>query len=151
MSVVLGYDGKQRALNINKGDVVAQVTNLYVGLLQSSVADMDGMELSTLIHSSNGDEFPIDADFYTGRQEITLSVAVTDANGSYSENNNVTPIEWTNNTGSTIEIEGFFITDAASGSAGQVLWVGTPDAGTATINDGAKATLQAGDLIVRID
>ncbi len=151
MAITLGYDGKQRAININKGDSVTAIPTLYVGLLQTEATDMDAMTLSTLIHSSNGNEFSISPNFYTGRKVITMSIATTDATGSYSANNNVAPIEWTNNTGVAIEVEAFFITDVASGGAGQVLWVGVPDAGTATINDSAKAILNAGDLIIRID
>lgn len=151
MGLMLGLDGKTRALDINKGLSVSAITTLYVGLLQSAPANIDGMDLATMVHSSNGNEFSIGASFYTSRKSITLGLTTTNQNGAYAQNNNVAAIEWTNSTGSTINIPAFFITDAASGTIGNVIWVGLPDAGTATIYNGAKASITTGDLVIRID
>ena len=151
MGLALGLDGKTRAVDINKGSSVTAITTLYVGLLQSAPANMDGMNLATLVGAGQGNEFSINANFYTGRQAITIGATSTDANGAVAYNNNVAAIEWTNTSGSTIDIPAFFITDAASGTSGQVIWVGTPDAGTATIANTAKASIVAADLMIKVD
>lgn len=151
MGLVLGLDGKRRAMDINKTDAVPQITTLYVGLLQAAPANMDGMDLAMLIHPDHGNEFTIDPDFYTGRQAIQLSLTTTNELGATVFNNNPVAIEWLNSTGSDIDIAGFFLTDVISGDSGQVIWVGTPDAGTATIFDGTSATVSENDLILRID
>ncbi len=151
MGLLLGLDGKKRALEINVGVAVSQASPLYVGLLQSAPSNMDGMDLATLISSGQGNEFTINANFYTGRQVISLGAVTADADGAVCANNNGVPIEWTNTSGSSIDVQAFFITDAASGSAGQVLWVGAPDAGTATIGDTKKASISTGDLLLKVD
>lgn len=151
MGLVLGIDGKRRALDINKGSSVTPLSTLYVGLLQEAPANMDAMDLALLVDSDHGAEFTINANFYSGRQAITLGATMADHNGATVTNNNSTPIEWTNSTGSTIEVAALFITDAASGTSGQVVWVGTPDAGTATIANGSDARISLEDIILRID
>lgn len=151
MGLMLGLNGKTRALDINKGLSVTPITTLYVGLLQSAPVNMDGMDLATLVHVSNGNEFSINGNFYTARKAITLGITTTNQSGAYAQNNNVSAIEWTNLTGSTINIPAFFITDVVSGTSGNIIWVGTPDAGTATIYNGAKASLTSGDLVIRVD
>ncbi len=150
MGLLLGKDGKRRALEINAGIAVAQVATLYVGLLQSAPDDMDGMGLDTLISAGQGSEFTIDGSFYSGRKPIALGAVTVDKDGAVCHN--IGPaIEWTNSTGSEISVAGFFITDVASGSDGQVLWVGTPDAGTATIADTKKAIISPDDLMLKVD
>lgn len=72
MGLVLGKDGKTRSVEINTGSAVTQISTLYVGLLQSAPANMDGMDLVTLISSGQGNEFTIGASFYTGRKSITV-------------------------------------------------------------------------------
>jgi len=151
MGIVLGSGGKQRAVEINTGTAVAQVSTLYVGLLQSAPSGMDGMSLSTLISAGQGNEFTINANFYTGRKAVTVGSITTNSNGAVCYNNNSPAIEWTNTTGSTVSVAGFFITDASSGSSGSVLWVGTPDAGTASIVNTQTATINANDLMLKVD
>jgi len=153
MGLLLGIDGKKRAVNINAGVSVSAITTLYVGLLQSAPAGMDGMDLATLVGAGQGNEFTIGATFYAspGRKAITMGTVAADASGAIIYNNNVSPVEWTNTTGSTVNIAGIFITDAASGTSGQVLWVGTPDAGTASIGNTLKASIAANDLILKVD
>lgn len=152
MGLVLGLDGKKRALEINTGVAVSTITTLYIGLLQNSVADMDGMDLATLISVGQGNEFDGTGGFYgEGRQAITIGTIFADADGAVCHNDNVTPVEWLNATGGDIYIPAFFITDASAGAAGQVLWVGEPDAGTATIGDTKKATISLNDLMLKVD
>ena len=151
MGLQLGVDGKKRAVDINKGASVTTVTTLYVGLLQSAPTGMDGMTLATLVGAGQGNEFAINANFYTARLAITIGTVTSDANGAVGYNNNVSPVEWTNTSGSTVNIAGFFITDVASGTSGQVLWVGTPDAGTASIANTLKASISANDLMLKVD
>lgn len=151
MGLSLGIDGKRKAMEASKGAGITAITTLYVGLLQTAPANMDGMDLATLINPVNGNEFSLSPNFYDMRREITIGAVMADHSGATASNNNVAAIEWTNNTGSIINVEALFITDAASGSSGQVMWVGTPDAGTATIAVGAKASIITGDLILRID
>lgn len=151
MGIFLGLDGKQRAVDINKGSSVTAITTLYVGLLQSAPANMDGMNLALLVGAGQASEFSINANFYTGRKAITIGSTTTDANGAIAYNNNVSALEWTNTTGSSIFVAAFFITDVASGTSGQVIWVGIPDAGTATIANNAKASISASDLMLKVD
>ena len=151
MGLVLGKDGKTRSVEINTGSAVSQISTLYVGLLQSAPANMDGMDLATLISSGQGNEFTIGASFYTGRKSITVGSISADKNGAICYNNNGSPVEWTNTTGSDVNVLAFFITDVASGGSGKVLWVGTPDAGTATIGNTYKASISANDLMLKVD
>ncbi len=152
MGLVLGLDGKIRAMEATTGRPVASISStLYVGLLNSVPADLDGLDLITLISPSYGDEFSINPNFYTGRKAIQLSSISADKDGAVVENNNPLPIEWENKTGFDIQVSAFFITDVAAGASGNVLWVGTPDAGTATIANNSKATISAGDLILKVD
>lgn len=152
MGLLLGIDGKKRALEINAGVAVSAVTTLYIGLLQSSVADMDGMDLATLVSAGQGNEFDGTGGFYSeGRQAITIGAIFADADGAVCYNDNASPIEWVNTTGGDVYVPAFFITDASAGTAGQVLWVGEPDAGTATIGDTKKATISLNDLMLKVD
>lgn len=151
MGLTLGKDGKERALSVNTGSSVSSITTLYVGLLQSAPTGSDGMTLATLVDAGQGNEFSINANFYTGRQAVTLGSITVDANGAVCYNNNGSPIEWTNTSGSTVSVAAFFITDAASGTSGSVLWVGTPDAGTASIATTKKASIAANDLMLKVD
>ncbi len=147
MGLLLGKDGKERAVTVNKGSTVTSITTLYVGLLQSAPAKMT---LATLVGSGQGNEFSIGATFYTGRKAVTMGSVTTDANGAICYNTG-SAIEWTNTTGSTVNVAAFFITDASSGTSGSVLWVGTPDAGTASIATTKKATINANDLMLKVD
>lgn len=152
MGLLLGIDGKKRALNINSATAVTTVSTLYIGLLQSAVANMDGMDLATLVSAGQGNEFDGTGGFYTeGRQIITFGSIFADEQGATRYNNNASPIEWLNSTGSDVFIPAIFITDVASGTAGQVLWVGEPDAGTATIANTKKATISINDLVLKVD
>lgn len=151
MGLILGIDGKERALGVNVGQSFSAIPTIYVGLLQAAPADMDGMDLATLISSGQGNEFTINANFYTGRKAITFGAITADKDGATCTNNNVVAVEWTNTTGSDIDVLAFFITDVSSGGSGKVLWVGTPDAGTATIVDTKKASISPGDLIIKVD
>jgi len=112
---------------------------------------MDGMTLSTLVSGAQGNEFTVSGSFYVGRQAITLGSISTDSAGAICYNNNGSPIEWLNSTGSTILVPAFFITNVSSGTSGSVLWVGTPDAGTATIENTKKASISANDLMLKVD
>ncbi len=151
MSITLGLDGKTRALTVNSGATVSNISTLYVGLLQSAPTGMDGMNLALLVSAAQGNEFSVSGNFYVGRQVITVGSITTDENGAICHNNNASPIEWVNTTGGTISVPAFFITDVSSGTAGSVLWVGTPDAGTATIEDTKKASISANDLRLKVD
>lgn len=151
MGLVLGYDGKQRALQASLGTAPSAIGTIYVGFLQSAPADMDGMTLATLVSAGQGNEFSINANFYTGRKAITFSPSITvNATGATTSNSGA-DITWTNTSGSAIEIKGLFITSAASGTSGQVLWVGTPDIGTGVLNNGETVTISAGIFEVKID
>lgn len=150
MGLKLGIDGKTRALEVNAGKSITNITTIYVGLLQAAPANMDGMSLATLISSGQGNEFSVDPSFYTGRQAITIGSTTADADGAYA-NNSGSVIEWTNTTGYDVEVAGFFITTVSTGSSGLVLWVGTPDAGTSTIPNTQKASISVGDLLLKVD
>lgn len=143
MGMVLGRDGKEKALE------AASEGTLYVGLLQAYPTGADGLALGTLIGSGSGNEFAIDTDFYTGRKAVTLGSIMVDANGAIRLNTG--SLSWTNTTGSTVVVEGIFITDAASGSTGDVRFVGTPDVGTTAIGNGLSATLSENGLKLGVD
>lgn len=143
MGLILGRDGKQKALE------AATSGTLYVGLLQAVPTDADGMSLATLIGSGAGNEFPINADFYTGRKSVTLGSITVDANGAIRYNTNA--LSWSNTSGSTVTVAGMFLTDAASGSSGDVLWVGAVDVGTASVGNGLSANLTVGGLKLGVD
>ena len=151
MSLVMGLDGKERAMKATTGDAVSSISTLYVGLLQSAPAGMDGMTLATLVGAGAGDEFAINANFYSARKAITFGSITVDASGAIRTNNNGSPLDWANTSGSTKTVAAMFITDAASGTSGLVLWVGAPDAGTATILTGRSAKINSGDLILKVD
>ncbi len=151
MGLTLGLDGKTRALTVNAGGTASTISTLYIGLLQSAPTGMDGMTLSTLVSGAQGNEFTVSGSFYVGRQAITLGSISTDSGGAICYNNNGSPIEWLNSTGSTILVPAFFITNVSSGTSGSVLWVGTPDAGTATIENTKKASISANDLMLKVD
>lgn len=151
MALVMGYDGKERALKATTGDSVASITTLYVGLLQAAPSGMDAMDLATLVGAGAGNEFAINANFYSARKSIPLGSITVDATGAVRSNNNGSPLDWANTSGSTKTVAAIFITDAASGTSGLVLWVGAPDAGTATIANGRSAKITSGDLFLKVD
>ncbi len=151
MGLLLGIDGKERALGVSLGQSYSAITTLYIGLLQAAPVNMDGMDLATLISAGQGNEFTVNANFYTGRKAITFGTITADQDGAACNNNNAVAVEWTNISGVDIDVQAFFITDASSGGSGKVLWVGTPDAGTATIVNTKKASINSGDLLLKVD
>ena len=150
MGLLLGRDGKTRAMQAATGTAVGSIATLYIGFLQAAPADMDGMTLTTLVSAGQGNEFTINANFYTGRKSITLGSITTDQAGAVIHSSGA-DVTWTNTTGSSVEIRAMFITDQASGTAGNVLWVGTPDVGSAFVANGQTATISANTLELRID
>jgi hypothetical protein len=146
MAFSLGKDGRIRALQINTGEVPTSVTTVYVGLLTTMPANAATLNLSTIV----ANEFPINANFYTGRQAITFGTMTNDSSGSRRNNNNSTPLAWTNTTGSTITVGGIFLTDAASTGTGLSLWIGPPDPGTATIFNTNQARVNINDLLLGV-
>jgi hypothetical protein len=141
MSLRLGYHGKLNAVTTNISG------SLYVGLLTALPANADGASYATVI----ANEFSISANFYSGRKPIVFTAPVVDHNGAVAYSNS-TLQEWDNTSGSDIFIFGFFITDsAASGTPGQVLWIGEPDEGSVMIRNGKKASFSGGTITVGVD
>lgn len=148
MGMVLGVDGKTRALQASLGLSVSTFTTVYVGLLHTLPANYDGLSMTSLVTN----EFAINSNFYTGRKAVTFGSISTDHTGAVTASTNSPAVSWTNNTGSTVTIAGLFVTNIISGSSGGlVLWVGDPDSGTAQIPNGQQASIGVGDMVLKVD
>lgn len=151
MGSKLGRNGKLNAVNCNIGAAVTDYGTLYIGLLQNDPANMDALTLVDLVSGGQGSEHAINANFYTGRKTISFGTPTVSSLGAVSPSNVGSPVSWTNTTGSSVAVGGYFITDAASGTAGDVLWIGTPDAGPMVIANNDTIQFTDGDLTVRVD
>lgn len=148
MGAVLGVDGKKRALEVNAGVTVPNISTLYIGLINGTLpAGADGMALSVLAPTY---EFGVSSSFYSGRKPFTFGTVTADANGAIASYSG-TKVSWQNLSGATKTVGGYFITDASSGSSGKVLWVGSPDAGTITLIDTGIIEFISGDIAVKVD
>lgn len=146
--LVLGLDGKKRAVKTNTSSNPPEITNFYVGLLQTLPANYDGLSLADLI---TGNEIVPETGWYTeGRQEIFFNdTPVGDYLGAWTPN--TTTVTWTNGTVSDKDIAGVFVTNAQTGTSGLVLWVGPPDIGTLLIPSTKPAYINVGSLITKVD
>lgn len=148
MGMVLGVDGKTRAVQASLGLPVSTFTTVYVGLLQTMPSNYDGLSFASLATN----EFPVNSNFYTGRKAVTFGSVSADHTGAVVASADIPAVSWTNNTGSTVTIAGLFVTNIVSGSSGGlVLWVGDPDSGTANIPNGQQASIGVGDMLLRVD
>lgn len=151
MGLQLGRDGKIRAVQINVGVSVTPIGTLYVGLLSDLPGGYNTFTLLEAV-STVGTEFTPSANWYTGgRQSISIEDPPSYIGGAGAHALNDSAVQWTNTTGSPIDIKGVFITDAQSGTTGQVLWIGPPDVGTMTVADGAPVDIFVGGLLCGID
>ena len=151
MGMVLGLDGKLRAVQINTGAAPSTIAQYYVGLLSTLPADYDGMTLEDLV-SLVGTEFTPSGTWYTGGRvaiDFEDPPGVNGATGCYALN--TTSAQWTNTSGASVDIEGVFITDVQSGNSGGVYWVGPPDVGTMTVVDGDPVDIFVGGMQVGVD
>lgn len=146
MGMLLGKDGKTRAIQVNTGTDPAAITTLYIGLLATLPANYDGLSLA----GAGGIASYECSGWYTGRKVVTFGSVTSDAAGAIASNTGGMT-SWQNLSGSTVSVAAFFITDAASGSTGSVLWVGTPDSGTVTLTDTSIIQYVAGDLTAKVD
>lgn len=147
MGLFLGLDGKRRAIQVNTAESPNDITDYYVGLLETLPANYDGLTLSELV---TGNEHAPSSDWYDGgRQEITFDGLTSDASGASSTNDSV--VSWDNDSGDDQSVAGVFVTDVQSGTTGQVLWVGPPDVGTMIIDDGSPAVIDIGDMVLQVD
>lgn len=152
MALVLGLDGKTAALQAGTGQAVSSAGTLYVGLLSALPANYDGVSLSTVTGNElNSASFYVPA---TGRTAIPgLGSITTDQNGAVIANTGA-DIVWTNNSGGTVVVGGFFITDTsnpANDGSGKIFWVGLPSTGSLSFDNGEAVTITAGDLTLKID
>lgn len=151
MGMVLGQDGKLRAVQINVGAAPATVPQFYVGLLSVLPADYDAMTLEDLV-SLVGTEFTPSGTWYTGGRvaiDFEDPPGVNGVDGCFALN--TTAAQWTNTSGSPVDIAGVFITNVQSGTAGGVYWVGPPDVGTMTVEDGDPVDIFVGGMQVGVD
>lgn len=146
MAMILCRDGKERALKASMGESLASLGPLYVGLMSSVPS---GSSEDLILSDMSSYEMTINSNFYTARKEAEFTYSYS----SYSAGMLIKDdpsVEWTNTSGSSITIAGVFITNAASGSSGKLLWIGVPDKGSAVITNGNKALFEEGQLEVRI-
>ena len=151
MGATLGRNGKLNAVNCNIGAAVTDYGTLYIGLLQVAPSGFDALTLTDLVSAGQGNEHAINANFYTGRKVISFAAPTVSSLGAVSLSNVGSPVTWTNVTGSSQTVAGYFITNAASGTSGDVLWVGTPDAGSLIISNNGTLQFADGDISVRVD
>lgn len=145
MGMILGFDGRNRALAASMGGSASALPSLYLGLLSASPLTHIDKDLGDLLIACP--ELPVSASFYSGRKLITFTNPLSDLDGgSYVSNDNSSPIVWSNTSGSPINVGGLMITTSASGSGGLVLWLGVPEVGAVTVPDGGTATFEAGQI-----
>lgn len=146
MALTLGVDGKLRALSAGCGAAQDALGTLYVGLLSDLPSDPDIVDFGSLME----DEFNV-TDFYVDdRREIELAEPTIE-DGLALVVYDGDDIVWTNDSGDEVEIQGLFITDAATGDSGSILWVGAPDSGGVTFGDGDDVVISTGALRLRVD
>lgn len=150
MGMLLGKDGKTRAVQVNTGTDPAAITTLYIGLLATLPASYDGLALAGAGGIASYECPLTPSGWYTGRKAITFGAVTSDAAGAIASNTGGAT-SWQNLSGNTVSVAAFFITDAASGSTGSVLWVGTPDSGTITLTDTSIIQYVAGNLTAKVD
>ena len=147
MTVVLGKDGKERAITASIDGSTSSLGTLYLGLLTTLPTGYDGMDASTLLTSNEASI----TSFYipsTGRSSISFgSVTAGSAGASISNDSSVS---WTNNSGASVLVEGVFVTNSATGTSGEILWVGAPNL-VASFQDGEAFTLQVGGMNLKVD
>lgn len=150
--VVLGLDGKDRALQASLGIVApSAITTLYVGLLATLPANHDGLDLATLL---GGNEHTATGSWYTGgRKAVDVATELSAIQGDHDGRYVTVSIEldWPNTSGADEDIAGVFVTNVQSGTSGLSLWVGPPDIGGQVAADGGSAKIVADGLTLRID
>lgn len=151
MGSTLGREGKLNAVNCNIGAAVTDYGTLYIGLLQSAPSGMDAMTLATLVGAGAGNEHAVNSNFYSARKAIVFSAPTVSDAGAVAISGVGSVVSWINVSGATKTVAAYFITNALSGTSGDVLWVGTPDVGTITVADNGTLQFADGDLTVRVD
>ena len=154
MGLVLGYDGKMRALQATTSTTaLTPISQLYVGLLTNLPADYDSLTLAQLLDVGGADNEPTpSASWYeNGRKPIAFPLPTTATVDGASVVNDLTAAQWMNNTGSDVFVNGAFITDVQSGTSGLVLWVGPNDLGQNIIGDGSPANIDYNGVTLTID
>lgn len=150
MGMQLALDGKIYAVWANTAGGNFNPGTMYAALMSSYPAGADGLNLTQLLAY----EFTPSATWYTGgRKAVTFEASPTygdpleDGVGSFNTNT----VTWTNTSGSPVDVQGIFICNAQTGNVGNVYWIGQPDVGTMTIEDGSQLDIFPGGILLGVD
>lgn len=155
MGMQLALDGKVVSVWANTSGGGFFPGTMYAALMSSYPAGADGLNLTELLAY----EFTPSASWYTGgRKAITFDAIPTYGDGTGGNNPedgvgsfNTNTLTWTNTSGSPVDVQGIFICNVQTGDVGSVYWIGTPDVGTMTIEDGSQLDIFPGGILLGVD
>lgn len=155
MGMQLALDGKVVAVWANTAGGAFFPGTMYLGLMSSYPANADGLNLTELLAY----EYTPSADWYTGgRKVIEFDPVPTYGDGTGGNNPedgvgafNTNTLTWTNTSGSPVDVPGIFVCNVQTADVGSVYWIGQPDVGTMTIEDGSQLDIFPGGVLLGVD
>lgn len=155
MGMQLALDGKVIAVTANTFGGSFYPGTTYVALMSSYPANADGLNLTQLLAY----EFTPSADWYTGGRKVGAfdpTPTYGDGTGGHNPEDgvgayNTNTLTWSNTSGASVEVFGLFVCNVQVGDVGLVYWIGTPDVGTMTIENGSQLDIFPGGLLLGVD